>query len=53
LKKQPKKTIIKKVGKKIMREIKNFKNCTMETLAKRLIELQEIIVPYEEEITNI
>lgn len=36
-----------------MREIKNFKNCTMETLAKRLIELQEIIAPYEEEIANI
>ena len=36
-----------------MREIKNFKNCTMETLSKRLIELQEIIAPYEEEIANI
>lgn len=36
-----------------MREIKNFKNCTMETLSKRLIELQEIIAPYEEEVANI
>lgn len=51
--KATKKNNNKKVGKKIMREIKNFKNCTMETLSKRLIELQEIIAPYEEEITNI
>ena len=36
-----------------MREIKNFQKCTLETLSKRLIELQEIIAPYEEEIANI
>lgn len=36
-----------------MKEIKNTKNCKMETLAKRLIELQEILAPYEEEIANI
>lgn len=36
-----------------MKELKNLKNCKMETLAKRLIELQEIIAPYEEEIAEI
>lgn len=36
-----------------MKEIKNVKNCKLDTLAKRLIELQEIIAPYEEEIANI
>lgn len=37
----------------IMKEIKNVKNCKLDTLAKRLIELQEIIAPYEEEIASI
>lgn len=36
-----------------MKELKNLKNCKMETLAKRLIELQEIITPFENEITEI
>ena len=36
-----------------MKELKNVKNCKMETLAKRLIELQEILLPYENEIADI
>lgn len=33
-----------------MKEIKNVKNCKLDTLAKRLIELQELIKPYTDEI---
>lgn len=36
-----------------MKELKNVKNCKMETLAKRLIELQELIKPYTDEIESI
>lgn len=36
-----------------MKEIKNAKNCKLDTLAKRLIELQELIKPYTDEIETI
>lgn len=36
-----------------MKEIKNAKNCKLDTLAKRLIELQEFIKPYTDEIETI
>lgn len=36
-----------------MKEIKNVKNCKLDTLAKRLIELQELIKPYTDEIETI
>ena len=36
-----------------MKEIKNVKNCKLDTLAKRLIELQELIKPYTDEIEAI
>lgn len=36
-----------------MKELKNVKNCKLDTLAKRLIELHELIAPLENEITMI
>lgn len=36
-----------------MKEVKNVKNCKLDTLAKRLIELQELIAPLEDEIAMI
>ena len=36
-----------------MKEIKNVKSCKLDTLAKRLIELQELIKPYTDEIETI
>ena len=36
-----------------MKETKNAKNCKLDTLAKRLIELQELIKPYTDEIETI
>ena len=36
-----------------MKEIKNAKSCKLDTLAKRLIELQELIKPYTDEIETI
>ena len=36
-----------------MKEIKNVKNCKLDTLAKRLIELQELVKPYTDEIEAI
>ena len=36
-----------------MKEIKNVKNCKLDTLAKRQIELQELIKHYTDEIETI